>query len=965
MHTISWQRRWERASAARILVWAASALLFAGLLLTAPPKAVAQQFTTRHYQPSEELANLTVACLVQDRAGFIWICTDDGLFRHDGVGFERFGNSAGLDSATIHGAVEDISGALWISTPRDLYRRDQQGFRAIRPEGRSLAPTAGMQLAPLASGELLVIDAGQLLELRVAAADGVWHSRPFFTSEQLDATPALEHLKSLYVDRSGRIWLGCGAAICRIERGRVEIFDATLGTPEDVWRSWLLDRDGRLWVRGLQHVAVLDPQAVRFEIRDPPHARLIDESFEVALAEDPDGRVLTNSKIGLSRWQENDWQDLTKANGIPDGVSSLLVSRDGQVWLGLRGHGMVRWLGYGHFESWTMAQGLGDLRVRSILRSADQSVLFATRAGCYRLVNAARLAAPCQFDGLPRGEVQAMAQDGGGLWIGMVSGALYRVGAGDGRAIWVADVPSLRKLYVDSSSRLWIGTEHGVDVLETNATHVELMPLPAPGGAVTDITEDQQGAIWLATQGGLLRWSAGRWTILGIEGESAHAGFASLAADRGGWLWAGGAAHGVLHLHVAGDRADEVHWVPEFKSAHAAATFTRIDSRGWVWVGTDAGVRVFDGRVWRRLDTEDGLIWNDTAENGFLADADGSVWIGTRAGSTHIKHPEALMQSTPIDLRITRSKLGAQELDADSLRRSWEPDMTLNLHLAQFSFGNVGQSHLRARLIGLGDAWFDTVSHDIHFPALEPGRYTFEAMAVDPDHQRTSALTHLSFEILPPWWRTTWIQLTAAAALLVVLGGVWRRRNRKRGAHQRELERQKKEHEALVVRATRDALTGLWNRSSILEILAREVESARQRATTLAVAIIDIDHFKRINDTRGHLAGDEVLRTLGAKLIKRVRAADALGRYGGEEFLLVVPGAPKQAPFLPLERLQRAVAEIRFTYAGEDIKVTASFGVAWLTGETDTAELLLSRADAALYSAKHAGRNRVEYAATG
>jgi diguanylate cyclase (GGDEF)-like protein len=102
-------------------------------------------------------------------------------------------------------------------------------------------------------------------------------------------------------------------------------------------------------------------------------------------------------------------------------------------------------------------------------------------------------------------------------------------------------------------------------------------------------------------------------------------------------------------------------------------------------------------------------------------------------------------------------------------------------------------------------------------------------------------------------------------------------------------------------------------------------ESAKQRAAPLAVAIIDIDHFKRINDSGGHLAGDEVLRALGANLKGRIRASDSLGRYGGEEFLLVVPGAPTQAPFLPLERLQRAIAEIPFAYAGTAIKVTASF----------------------------------------
>jgi ligand-binding sensor domain-containing protein len=105
-----------------------------------------------------------------------------------------------------------------------------------------------MQIAALASGHLLVIDAEQLLELS-AAPDGVWHSRPFFTQEQFSATPALDQLGSLSVDQLGRIWLGCGAAICRVEHGRVELFNTDSGVPEDHWRSWLFDREGRLWAR--------------------------------------------------------------------------------------------------------------------------------------------------------------------------------------------------------------------------------------------------------------------------------------------------------------------------------------------------------------------------------------------------------------------------------------------------------------------------------------------------------------------------------------------------------------------------------------------------------------------------------------------------------------------------------------------------------------------------------------------
>jgi diguanylate cyclase (GGDEF)-like protein len=969
MATTSWQRSWEYAAAAgRRLVRAAPICLVAGWMLFAHHEADAQQFTFRHYQQMQGLGNLSVTCLLQDREGYIWVCTENGLYRYDGVDFERIGEMQGIDNSTIRAVLEDSSGRLWVGTSQDLYRSDGLKFRPIRPEGRRLRLAAGLRIAALSPERLLVIDNDELLELNYPAVDGHWQSRPFFPQSLIDAIPALAHLSSVHVDRMDRIWLGCGSAICRVEQGAVRTFDANSGVPDDIWRSWVLDRDGRLWARGAAHVVVLEAGATRFDIRDPPHARLTAEILNVPLAQDPQGRILTTTDVGLSRWQGG-WQDYSAMNGIPaTGISAILSSRDGQVWLGLPGRGIARWLGYGHFESWTMAQGLRANAVWSILPAADHSILLATRAGCSRLDPTTSVAAPCPFGSLPPGEIRVMAQRGDVLWVGLTTGGLFRIVTADHadhNVTWVANVPTMRKLFVDSADQLWIGTTHGVAVVAPGSMQVDFLRLPTPVGEVADITQDAHGAIWLATQGGLLRWSDGRWSALGVDGEHAGAGFTTVAAAGGDWLWAGGVAHGLLHLHIAGNRVDETKWVADLMLARAAVNFTRIDRRGWVWAGTDAGVAVFDGRFWRRFNANDGLVWNDTMPHAFWSDTDGSVWIGTGGGLTHLKDPEALLQTAPIDLRITRVTLGVNRLDAQSRPLPWEPNLFLNVHWAQLTDGKGSATTLHVRLRGLSDAWFETRSHDVHLPALGPGHYLLEAFAIDSDHRQASALTQFSFEIVPPWWRTFWFQFAVATALVVLIACVmvWRARNRR--MQRRDQERQSQEHEALLVRATRDALTGLWNRPAILDILLREIHSSRQHGRPLAVAIIDVDHFKSINDTRGHLAGDEVLRTLGAKLQSRIRSADALGRYGGEEFLLVVPGAAKQCPFLPLERLQRAISEIPFSYAGSPIKITASVGVAWLTGAADTAEKLLSRADEALYSAKHAGRDRVEYAATG
>ena len=163
--------------------------------------------------------------------------------------------------------------------------------------------------------------------------------------------------------------------------------------------------------------------------------------------------------------------------------------------------------------------------------------------------------------------------------------------------------------------------------------------------------------------------------------------------------------------------------------------------------------------------------------------------------------------------------------------------------------------------------------------------------------------------------------------------------------------------EAMRFRATHDALTAVWNRSSILEFL----RNMMQRAETVAILLCDIDHFKNINDVHGHLAGDAVLREVAGRLRAAVRTEDGIGRYGGEEFLIVLRKCTAQNMCERAEQLRRAIAEKEFLVNGSALPVSMSIGaVAWEGGEGSPAlEPILSCADASLYRAKNAGRNRV------
>lgn len=163
--------------------------------------------------------------------------------------------------------------------------------------------------------------------------------------------------------------------------------------------------------------------------------------------------------------------------------------------------------------------------------------------------------------------------------------------------------------------------------------------------------------------------------------------------------------------------------------------------------------------------------------------------------------------------------------------------------------------------------------------------------------------------------------------------------------------------ERLRLRAFLDALTGVWNRGALFDLLARELERAQRTQEPLSVAMLDIDHFKDVNDTYGHQAGDEVLRELCERLQKSIRAYDAIGRYGGEEFVVVFPETQVAQAEAQGERLRRIVEASPFILGGGPRTLTVSVGVATSGGES--MEELLSRADRALYRAKREGRNRV------
>ncbi len=312
------------------------------------------------------------------------------------------------------------------------------------------------------------------------------------------------------------------------------------------------------------------------------------------------------------------------------------------------------------------------------------------------------------------------------------------------------------------------------------------------------------------------------------------------------------------------------------------------------------------------------------------------------------------------DREISRAQIQGGVLH---LHGSGDP---LVIGFASLDFRFEKSIRFRYRLLGVDRRWVETSAHEVRYPDPPWGRLVFEVMAVDPLHQNSTPVS-LTIKVRPPWWRS-WPAL--AAGILLVLGALGlllRLRVSYLLVRQRQLE-------ALVAERTReieqarmilfkqahfDSLTGLLSRAAVLEKLRVAMERAVLDDTPLAVALLDLDCFKKINDGFGHLGGDAVLSEVGRRLSASIRDEDQIGRYGGEELLLLLPGLRQDAQER-IEAMREAVFAQPIPFEDSMIPVTSSIGVTWMrTGDDVTS--MIRRADAALYTAKRNGRNNVVF----
>ena len=976
------------------------AVVFLQLLLV---NAQAQFTRFQSYNEEQGLGDLTVTALAQDGDGSMLLGTQGGLDRFDGQTITPYDSAVGLPPAAwIAQLTTDEAGRIWVVTTSGVFVRLGTTFRQVGA-GKSFFDPAMTHSLASSGGVVFLVADGRLLAARVSA-DTVGPFRPAFGDATLAAFADLKRTRFVVADGQGGVLLGCGDAICRFGDGRVTEFGRPDGLPAADWQVAVRTTDGTLWTRSLDHLAWLQPGRTSFKVVDIPGQRssfFAGHPAELGLVPDRHGGVLTQSDQGVLRWDGTAWRSFPHHEGglPPSVIESLAFDREGSLWAGSSGYGAFRSQGMGSWEHWTTQDGLPDNNVWSIEPSASGRLWVATQSGTVSLPGPASVVGGSNY---------ALAQTRQGrLWAAPMGERLVRIDEASGSVERFAPVGTVLQAAVDRANRLWLCTRSALFVVDdADAPAAAVHPRFVVSQGRMSIGTDAAGTVWMLSRGGVFREDeAGRFQPV-VPATALKGQPLAVAVTPNGELWIGTEENGIQRFRLRGGAALPLAPIGMPDISSEATLFLHRDHRGWMWVGTDHGIDVLGRQTWRHYDSSNGAISNDVDEWSVAEGGDGSMWFGTSHGLSHLIDPARQAPVVTLHPSVTQVTLGERKLDLrHSISVAWSAaPLEIRFTDLDFDLGRVG---FRYRMVGLDSGWSETTGREARYAHLPARKLRFELVAFNANRDVTSAAVGFTLRINAPWWQRWWFySLCGVGGALVVLAA-WKLRVRLLVQHKRRLEalvgartaeiedarrelqakaieeqerlagEQRRLEEMVRVRtleieqarnelerlAMSDALTGLANRRAIMDRLVAAVTQAQAAQAPLAVLLCDLDRFKAINDGFGHLAGDMVLREFGGRLGAAMSASEAAGRYGGEEFLLILHGDPGEVR-ARVAALRATLTGAPFDFGGAERIVTLSGGLAF-RHHGDTATSLVERADEALYRAKRGGRDQVEEEAAG
>lgn len=917
----------------------------------------ASHSVVRHYSTQDGLPQLQVLAICQDRFGYLWVGTQTGgVGRYNGHRWVVYDATNGLPGGTLYTLTTSPDGFVFVGTSGGAARFD--GERWI-PVGYGPADPS------LAVHAILVSKTGQVWlgtpkGLRMVAPGAGTRALPVRSeSAEISETP----VNCIVSGPDGTLWVGTGKGLAKIVPRETPTIEAVPGLP---------------------------PRAIA-TVLPLPSGRLLVSVAETGLFEGSPGSF---SRVG------DDQIPGRQVRALCAGPAGTNV-----VWIGTLDRGTYRW--DGRFEPFGPGQGMKELSMNAIFRDREGLLWFGGDSGLWKRALSAFVTWD-EAEGIPEGAaVFSMAEDRtGALWLVLAEQGLLRVREdGSHRLFTQQDFESSRPndVTVDRDGSVLVAAEGGL--FRVAGDRVTKIPLPGEAlKGIRTVLRLRSGDLALGTQRrGLVLLRNGQVVKVGAPiGLKVN----SLFQTAEGTLWAVGEGWGAVAIRD-GEIRRSVTVKEGLPSNQANAVF--VDSSGVLWIATDRGVfrEEPSGEHWV-LDRSNGLpdsfvYWvgedrehvrwvgtnrglarikpdgsieiytsrhglgsDECNEGAFFVDSHGRVYVGTTGASLFIG-PKPVSGSIPPAVVLEETLVGGKPTARFGELPVPAGSGPITFRFAGLSFGDENALRFRYRLIGLSEEWTNSEAgqYEITYGAVPAGGYRFEVEAV-ADGRKSAVPAQVTFTVRPRWWYTNEF-LAAALVGVVVLGfAVVRVREKRLEVTRRRLEKEVADrteelrlaNARLAELAVRDDLTGLANRRRILERLSEGIALSRRQRSPLSVGLADLDYFKEVNDQLGHAAGDLYLQETARAMKEALRDVDDLGRYGGDEFLVLLPGSDGPGALAASERLRDAVSALgpRPVTANNG---SLSVGLATLDDTVRDGAELIHRADIALYEAKRLGRNRV------
>ena len=909
-----------------------------------------------------------VRTIAHDSLGRVWLGMDGGgLARFEPAEnwFTRFGGS------TVVGLAADANGGMWAASTTGLMhvRADGRVEEAWPHDGKGPDALPEASITAVLQDRAGTVWVGSASGVVVRFPDGR-PGRRIDLPGVTDASPAT--VDAIYQDSRGQVWIGTagrGVFVHDPATGRMARLQST-GRPDpsltaDSITSFTESGNGEIWIgtqtRGLV-IADISSLVSRRVMRDRSVPSNLQASWIWGLHRDRGGEMWVASTTGLSRTRPqqdailslfssdgSDWTDpyvfsvdADERGGVTLGqkTSIEIIDPAAQKMTSLRSSGG--------------ADGPAMNNALAIVHTADGTRYLGTRDGLFTVAPGADriVSVPMPQRGAIKA-VTALSLVGDMLWIGGKGDGIWRMNLAApahplSQPVPTAELsdPEVTALLPIAGDAMWVATNNGLNLVRPGHPVERIMPAANdPTGLASAVINtlliDRQDRLWVGNNAGV--------QIMERRDASGRAFFHHIGKAEG----------------LTSENIDTM----------------LMDTTGRVWVSTDDGVAVIEPATYalRVLHPADGAAISTYWVNSGAVGPTGELFFGGLGGLTVIR-PERLTRrvySAPIV--VTDVEVGgrpASLADAGGRKRLSVPPEAggFTVEFSLLDFTSPERNRYAYWLEGYDKTWreVDATHRSAGYTNLSPGHYVLHMKAASRDGTWTTHPLEVDVRIMPAWYQTWWFDLLKILGAILAVAAVVAVRVRYVQQRSLELERlvEQRTHELTQLQhqleelAYSDALTTLPNRRMFGDYCRQMIATCERQDTGFALLLIDLDHFKQVNDTLGHDAGDALLVETARRLRAIARKSDVVARLGGDEFAILLSdaGVPSAVDIACARILEAFDAPV--PHEGHEMRASPSIGVALFPIDGTTQDELYKSADLALYEAKRSGRHTWRFAKT-